>query len=139
MSPPGRPTVYDPDLAERLLARIAAGETVTAACRAEGGVPRTTLHDWVRDDRDGFADRFRAAREAGCETLLDEILVVSRREAQRDEPPTLVARDKLRVSSLQWVLSRTMPAIYGLKTATEVSGPGGAAIVLQVTPEDEML
>jgi len=76
---------YSDALAERLCARIAAGELFYAVCREPGMPTPQSVGRWMRE-RPEFGERFRAARKAGgrpewggggvwtyCEATADEI------------------------------------------------------------------
>ena len=59
----------DQTKAERVLAMVAAGRTLTAAARAVG-VDRDTIYRW-RAENEGFAVGLREARRGGAEAVLD--------------------------------------------------------------------
>jgi hypothetical protein len=63
----GRPTWqwYSRDLADRILEQIAAGRSVAATCRDVGLPSRLIVFAWVDRNHDGFAERYRRARENG--------------------------------------------------------------------------
>jgi transposase-like protein len=61
---PGR-NWYSRDIADRILDGIAAGQTLARVCRDIGLPCRATVVHWIRDDHDGFAERYRQAREIG--------------------------------------------------------------------------
>ena len=62
---PQRPSLYTPALAERILSELRAGRAVAEICH-DGGMPcRDTVFEWIRQDREGFAARYRQARETG--------------------------------------------------------------------------
>jgi transposase-like protein len=63
----GRPTRswYSRELADRILEQIAAGRSVAGICRDYGLPARDVVFGWIDNDQDGFADRYRQAREAG--------------------------------------------------------------------------
>jgi hypothetical protein len=73
---PVLPPTYDADAVARVLERVAGGESITAACKAEG-LPRGTFRDWVDGDIEGLAARSARAVEAGCDALADQILAIS--------------------------------------------------------------
>jgi hypothetical protein len=56
---------YSRDIADRILDGIAAGRTMASVCRDIGLPCRATVVHWIRDDHDGFAARYRQAREIG--------------------------------------------------------------------------
>jgi hypothetical protein len=57
--------LYTPDIADRILGELRAGRSVHDICRDDGMPCRDTVLEWVRQDRDGFAARYRQARESG--------------------------------------------------------------------------
>jgi hypothetical protein len=61
----GRPTLYAASIAERVLDQLKSGRSLRAACRDQGMPARGTVLQWVSDDREGFAARYRTAREIG--------------------------------------------------------------------------
>jgi len=60
-----RLTFYDPEIAERVLAEVARGRTLTDICRDDGMPAYDTVRRWAAMDRRGFAARFAHAREIG--------------------------------------------------------------------------
>src|SRR5258708_1363452 len=64
----GRPPRYTAEIAERLLSQLAGGRSLGAVCRDQGMPPRSTVLQWVTDDREGFAARYRRARTIGNAT-----------------------------------------------------------------------
>jgi len=62
--PSGRPTSYTKDLADKILALIADGQSVSEICRMEDMPARSTVMLWAAQDREGFSDRYAKACEA---------------------------------------------------------------------------
>jgi hypothetical protein len=60
-----RPTLYTAEIAARILEHLANGRSLSALCRDEAMPPPSTVLDWVREDRDGFAARYQDARKIG--------------------------------------------------------------------------
>jgi transposase-like protein len=60
----GRPSRYTAEIAARILAELSNDRTLRAICRDPGMPPARTVHQWLHDDREGFAARFRACRKA---------------------------------------------------------------------------
>jgi hypothetical protein len=58
----GRPTLYTPEKAERILADIACGRALRAVCRDTGMPPYGAVRQWITDDRHGFGARYRQVR-----------------------------------------------------------------------------
>jgi hypothetical protein len=60
----GRPARYNEEIAQRILDRLTTGHSLRTAC-LDAGIAHTTVLQWVREDRDGFATRYREARRTG--------------------------------------------------------------------------
>jgi hypothetical protein len=68
----GRRLVYTAEIAQRILRELKRGRSLRAVCRDRGMPPHSTVRQWVSDDREGFATRYRQARSittAGRPTL----------------------------------------------------------------------
>jgi hypothetical protein len=61
----GRPPIYTAELAERILDEVRAGRTLGELCRDDELPAECTVRKWVQDDIEGFAARYRRARQAG--------------------------------------------------------------------------
>jgi hypothetical protein len=79
----GRPSVYTPEIAERILRQLKTGRALRAVCRDQGMPRATTVQHWVSKDREGFAARYRAAREIGGYKLAGRPTLYTAAIAQR--------------------------------------------------------
>jgi hypothetical protein len=61
----GRRPVHTAELAERILGQLSGGRSLRAVCRDRGMPALNTVLKWVSDDREGFAARYRQARNTG--------------------------------------------------------------------------
>jgi transposase-like protein len=61
----GRPSLYTPAIAERILAELANGRPLERICRDPGMPSSTTVRQWVVENRDGFAARYARLRQSG--------------------------------------------------------------------------
>jgi hypothetical protein len=131
---PPRP-LYGADVIEAILLRLRAGETLRAICRDEGMPDHSTVLEWVRDDRDGFANRYAQAREAGVYAMADELLEIADdgtndwTERQRKDGSTKnalnkehVQRSRLRADTRKWLLSKILPRVFGDKLDVTTQG-----------------
>jgi hypothetical protein len=122
----GRPTLYTPELAERILFEVADGRSVRDICRADGMPAGSTVRLWVVADRDGFAARFERARRFAHLDMAEELLEIiddgrndwMERRAQQGDPAAAeyretARRSRLRFDGRRWILSRELPDIYG--------------------------
>jgi transposase-like protein len=126
----GRPTLYTPELAERILHEVADGRSVRDICRADGMPAGSTVRLWVLADRDGFAARFERARRFAHLDMAEELLEIiddgrndwMERRAQQGDPAAAeyretARRSRLRFDGRRWILARELPDIYGNRTA----------------------
>jgi transposase-like protein len=59
------PPVHTAELAERILGQLSRGRSLRAVCRVRGMPSLNTVLKWVSEDREGFAARYRQARNTG--------------------------------------------------------------------------
>jgi hypothetical protein len=86
------------------------------------------------DDRDGFAEQYRRARELQYLGIADELTDIAddgrndwmtiRRGKEEIEIVNreVVERSKLRVETRKWLLSKMLPKVYGDKVTNEITG-----------------
>lgn len=144
-----RPSTYSEEIANRVLGELMTGKTLREVCRGEGLPDESTVRGWVKDDREGFTDRYTQAREIGYFAMFDEILEIAddgtndwveRKRGDSDETETVfdhehVQRSKLRVEARKYMLSKALPKIFGEKITQELTGADGAPLtaVINVT------
>lgn len=140
--PAGRPSDYSPELASRICARLADGESLRAVCRDADMPDKATIFNWFRAFPD-FLDQYTRAKEESADALADDILEISD-DARNDwmekhgkEDAGWIAngehvqRSRLRVEARKWIASKLKPKKYGDKI--EHSGPNGGPIVISST------
>jgi hypothetical protein len=123
---PGRPTLYTADIAGRILEELSGGRPLAQVCRGPGMPSHATVRQWEKDNREGFAARYKTARDIGYEIMADEIIDIAddtRRdwiERRRSDGttemvpnPANVSRARLRVNARRWLLSKALPRHYG--------------------------
>ena len=70
----GIPSVYTPELAEEICARLSAGESLKSICRDPGMPPFSTVQGWARTNHCGFTALYNCARELQAQTFADELI-----------------------------------------------------------------
>jgi hypothetical protein len=75
-----------------------------------------TVRRWALDDVEGFAGHYARAREIGYQGMADDLTEIA--NAKDGDP----ARDRLRVDTRKWLLSKALPKIYGDKQQIGHSG-----------------
>ena len=146
----GRPSLYTPELADRICQRLAEGESLLSICRDDEMPSRPTVHKWVTEDTEGFAAKYAHAREAGCDVMAEQLMEIAddgRNDfmaAQANEDgeggavkfdAEHVQRSKLRVDARKWYLSKIAPKRYGDKQQVEHSGTVSIADALREARE----
>lgn len=115
---PGRPTAYTADLGDAICALLAEGESLNAICKRDDvPVSESTVKGWALNSEHPFSANYARAREIGYHKLADETLDIADAE---ETDPGQVARDRLRVDTRKWLLSKALPKVYGDKL--ELSG-----------------
>lgn len=122
----GRPKSYKSEIAEHILAKLAAGKSLRRVCaEVQDGPDPSTVRRWVVDNLDGFRDKYTRAKEEMLEAWADEIVEIAD-ESNRD---TVVSEDgehansewinrsRLRVDTRKWLLSKLLPKKFGDKLA----------------------
>jgi hypothetical protein len=117
-------------LTDSILADITAGLSLRKSA-ATHGVPPSTFISWCNEDA-ALAEQYARARENGIEVMADDILEISDEasvEARyQGEDVTLaldataVARNRLRVDTRKWLLSKMAPKKFGDKLDLNHSG-----------------
>lgn len=135
---PGRPSDYTQAVADEILRRLAAGETLRGICRDEHLPHEATVRGWALEDREGFKQRYSEAREIGYHSMADEVLEIvddGRNDWMKREDGSDVVnseniqRSRLRFDGRRWLLSKALPKIYGDKITQELTGADGAPLV----------
>lgn len=122
MATRGRPSLYTPEIAEEICRRLADGEPLTRICEDDHLPVESTIRKWALEDREGFYAEYTRARQLQAQHMFDETVGIS------DVGTGDVARDRLRVDTRKWWLSKVVPKLYGDRVAHEVSGPDGGPI-----------
>ena len=65
-TPRGAATIYTEEIAERILHELSQGRALCDFSLDDGMPAASTVRLWVSEDREGFAARYRRAREIGC-------------------------------------------------------------------------
>lgn len=134
MSGPGRPPLYTPELAAKILERLAEGESLNRICKDPDMPSRPTIHAWCYDDVDGFFAKYVRAREMQAHAVADETLDIaddgSNDWMKANDPGNPgynlngehVQRSRLRVDQRKWYAGKLHPGTYGDKQQVDVSG-----------------
>jgi len=145
----GRPTLYTPEIGEKICFALAGGGKLKKICEADDMPSRESVHRWLVSNDDtykAFQEAHLIARRAGAFVLADEILEISddgsldmktvvgqdgeEREVVDHEH---IQRSKLRVDSRKFLAAKFAPDIFGDRV--NVAGVKDAPIETKETGE----
>jgi hypothetical protein len=111
----GRPSVYDPAVADIIIEQMANGRDLRDVLGDAGMPGATTIYRWM-DDEPQFGARVARAREALADHIFYEIELL-----QRNVTPETANADRVRLSALQFRAARLAPKKYGDRVQSEVT------------------
>lgn len=129
----GRPSGYSPEIAAELCARIAAGESLRTACKADGMPPMATVFLWLHKHQD-FMEQYERATAARSHAFVEEMIDIADNGAndwmEANDPDNpgyrlngeAIQRSRLRVDTRKWNAARMQPKRYGDKIDHHVEG-----------------
>ena len=130
------PYKYDDAKVENILMRLANGETLKAACNANGIEPRTWFNWREAEENSALAHAHEIAVSLGHDAIAEECLDIIDTEAERisdrdgntRRDPAHVAWLRNRAETRMRLLSKWSPAKYGDNAALQITGRDGGAI-----------
>ena len=117
---------YTAEIEDLILGELMSGRTLTDICRDPDMPHVRSVQNWLAADRDGFAARYRRAREIGCEMMADDMVDIAddrtgdwilrhnkdgTTEAILD--PERIHRTQMRIKTRRWRVSKLLPRTYG--------------------------
>lgn len=148
----GRPTIYTPELAEKICDLIREGMSERQICKMPDMPPLRTLQDW-KDRNPEFSQQSARAREESAALYREKALDIAQATANtavralrgeitdalgetvKDLPRGYVEAQKLLVQELNREAALRDDRNYGDRRRVAVTGPDGGAIKLDATPD----
>ena len=117
-------------LTDAVLQNMRDGNSLRKSCLI-AGVKIGTFLDWVAKDAQ-LAEQYARAREILLEYHAEEILEIADEPVGSTESGGTdngaVQKQKLKIDSRKWILSKLAPKKYGDKITQELTGPNGGPI-----------
>jgi hypothetical protein len=126
MAKTGRPTTYRRDVEGRIIDAVAGGASLKDAALA-AGVPRTTVNEWARDDRDSFGVRLKQAQAERYHLWEEQLVELADGAIDLDSMAKVQGR-KLAIDVRRWIMARRMPEVWGEQVAHQHQLAGNATI-----------
>lgn len=141
--PGGRPSKFTQKIADEIIERTCAKETLTSICEDSHMPSCQTVYTWLGKNKE-FLDEYAKAKSVRAHLLVDEILKISDEDPEMtvvDEEgntttkrdPAGVNRNRLRVDTRKWVASKLLPREYSEKIETSISAPDGGPVNVNST------
>ena len=128
-----RPTIFNDELAAKILEQYAEGNSLSDICRQDEMPDRVTLWRW-RNENKSFATALAYAREANAESIEDEISSIEKKVLTEQVNPQAA---NVVLSSKRWRARVLHPKRYGDKAEVEHSGNVGLTVnVVRLTDAD---
>lgn len=141
----GRPTKFTPVLLDEILEFIRSGESERSIFRREG-MPSWSNWCAYKQKHAEFQDQYARAKEIGYEVWEDEIIKIAE-DQSRDQIPdgkggfksdnTAVNRDRLRIDTKKWLMSKLASKKYGDKTNVDLSSSDGTMGVVFIGSKED--
>lgn len=95
----GRPEIYTQELADKIIGRVEAGESISTVIRDHGMPSKTTLWcRWMKDESTGFRERYETAFQKGLSAMAADINDIADLGAAGDPArASLMVRTRLRI------------------------------------------
>lgn len=110
--PVGRPTLYTPELGQRICQELAKPRSLLQICNEEWAPVRSTVYLWIEAHKD-FSDSYERARGHQCEGYADEQITIGEQDARlvstqwdREVDKGWVQLQKLRIEARRWAFER---------------------------------
>ena len=127
----GRQTSYEPILADRILRRLADGESLRKICEPDDMPAPSTVCGWAHVNEQ-FAEQYARARDMQSEVLVEECRDLA--DAAAVLPTTeKVQAAKLQIEQRRWQAGKQSAKKYGDKVTNEVTGANGGPVQYAVT------
>ena len=121
----GRPKVSDEVILETL-ELIAQGMSITKACNA-AGMSHSTFH--ARVSEPAFSDKYAKAMDKRADKIFDEMQDIADGDDSEPDNSVKINRDRLRVDTRKWIVSKMLPKKYGDKVTNELIGADGKDLI----------
>ena len=133
---------FDQAIADRVCEELAKGRSLLQISRDEGMPAESTLRLWEEKNPEHAANSLRA-RAYGCHSLAEECIDIAdngRNDWMAQEDPDNpgyrvngehIQRSRLRIDTRMRLIGKWLPKVYGEKTHTELTGPGGGALQIE--------
>jgi hypothetical protein len=116
----GRPSMYTPELAAEICARVSAAQSIRTITDADDMPVMSTVFRWLGTIPE-FKEQYTRAMEERSVVMAEQLLEIA--DSSGDD----VNRDKLRIETRKWIMSKMSPRFSDKRVLTH-QNPDGSAI-----------
>lgn len=107
----GRHSDYTESLADMICQLLMDGNSLKSICEREDMPDKSTVYNWLHENREGFFDKYVRAREIQSEQMYDELVAIADSATGKNDADAV----RVRVQARQWVLSKIQAKRFGDK------------------------
>ncbi len=111
---PGRPSLFNEEIAETLFQRLSDGESLRTICEDEDMPARKTVRQWAYRNP-AFADHYARARVEGMFALAEDAL-----HRAKTCSPEEASSTRVYVDTVKWFASKMAPGAFGDKSTIDL-------------------
>ncbi len=112
-----RPSKYTKELGEKICSRIAEGESIRTIVKDKDMPSSSSIFRWLlNEDYKDFWEQYEKSRNIQAELMFEELIDIADNEEKE------VMRDRLRVDTRKWYLSKVLPKKFGDKMDLTTDG-----------------
>jgi hypothetical protein len=127
----GRPSIYNDELADRIVEALFDGHGLRAISRMPGMPSAMTITRW-RHSNPGFRSLYEEARKLQLELMADDIIEIADGAGQN------VPLGRLRTETRKWILSKLVRHVYGTTALVEQVAEEASDIDYTKLTDDEL-
>lgn len=117
----GRPSKYTTELGDDICELIATTEMSLHKIAKKFNVSPSSIFKWLSENSE-FSDKYARAKEMQAELFASQIIDIADERSNDSDPENgnvYVQRDRLRVDSRKWIVSKLLPKKYGDKVSVD--------------------
>lgn len=116
----GRPSLYDPELADEICTRIVNGTPLSMICEEEGMPCANTIYNWKQAHPE-FGEKFQETRRRQLDMMRDKADVIQFRLLKGTIEPSAAV---VALRHIEWNLARLRPDLFGEHVGVGIGAPG---------------
>jgi hypothetical protein len=126
---------YSQELADEICDAVADGASLRSACE-KLGLAHRTVRSWL-ERHPGFAEQYDRAKKLAVDDWVDQMREIAK-SVEGSYSNAAVQAARLQIDTAKWVAAKLLPARFGDRIVTEVSGPSGKDLMPAV-PDSQRL